>query len=55
MPFNKQKYPMFAALADKNDYPRAALLEAALRFVEEDLRNDSGRSSISSGREELFF
>jgi hypothetical protein len=41
MPFNKRKYPMFAALADKNDYPRAALLEAALRFVEEDLQKES--------------
>ncbi len=37
MPVSKQKSPVFAALADKNDYPRAALLEAALRFVEEDL------------------
>jgi hypothetical protein len=25
------------ALVDKNDYPREALLEALLRFVEEDL------------------
>lgn len=37
MPVSKQKSPMLAALVDKNDYPRAALLEAALRFVEEDL------------------
>jgi len=38
MPVSKQKAPLLAALADKNDYPRAALLEAALRFVEEDLK-----------------
>jgi hypothetical protein len=28
---------MAKALVDKNDYPREALLEALLRFVEEDL------------------
>ncbi|MFP5212469.1 MAG: hypothetical protein ACLGPL_03740 [Acidobacteriota bacterium] len=37
MPISARKSPLLAALADKNDYPRAALLEAALRFVEEDL------------------
>ena len=37
MPVSRQKSPVFAALIDRNDYPRAALLEAALRFVEEDL------------------
>ncbi len=37
MPVSSRKSPLLAALVDKNDYPRAALLEAALRFVEEDL------------------
>ena len=37
MPISSEKSPIFAALADKNDYPRAELLEAALRYVEEDL------------------
>ncbi|MGA2402883.1 MAG: hypothetical protein ABSG91_14455 [Syntrophobacteraceae bacterium] len=37
MPFSRQTSPLLAALIDKNDYPRAALLEAAVRFVEEDL------------------
>lgn len=37
MPISSEKSPLFAALADKNEYPRAELLEAALRYVEEDL------------------
>ncbi len=37
MPVSRQKSPLLAELVDKNDYPRAALLEAALRFVELDL------------------
>jgi hypothetical protein len=37
MPFNRQTSPLLAAVIDKNDYPRTTLLEAALRFVEEDL------------------
>jgi hypothetical protein len=37
MPFTRKSPSALAWLIDKNDYPRAALLEAALRFVEEDL------------------
>ena len=37
MPFNEKTSPTLAWLIDKNDYPRAALIEAAVRFVEEDL------------------
>jgi hypothetical protein len=37
MPFDQRASHALAWLIDKNDYPRAALLEAALRFVEEDL------------------
>jgi len=37
MPFSRQTSPLLAALIDKNNYPRTALLEAALRYVEEDL------------------
>ncbi len=37
MPFDQVTSPMLAWLINKNDYPRAALLEAAVRFVEEDL------------------
>jgi hypothetical protein len=37
MPFTRDRTPLLAELIDKNDYPRAALLEAALRYVEEDL------------------
>jgi hypothetical protein len=29
-------------LVDKNDYPREALLEAVLRFIEEDLSAGGG-------------
>lgn len=31
------------SVADRNAFPRAALLEAALRYVEEDLRDGPGR------------
>jgi hypothetical protein len=37
MPFTSEKSPLLATVINKNDYPRAALLEAAIRFVEEDL------------------
>jgi hypothetical protein len=37
MPFTRETSHALAWLIDKNDYPRAALLEAAVRFVEEDL------------------
>lgn len=37
MPVSAGKSPLLASVVDKNDYPRAVLLEAALRFVEEDL------------------
>ena len=42
MPFSKERSPMLTGLINKNAYPRAALLEAAVRFVEEDLAR-SGR------------
>ena len=37
MPVDARKSPMLAALVDKNDYPRAVLAEAAIRFAEEDM------------------
>lgn len=37
MPVSADKSPLLASVVEKNDYPRAVLLEAALRFVEEDL------------------
>ena len=38
MPFTAAKTPLLAGtLIDHNDYPRSVLLEAALRYVEEDL------------------
>lgn len=37
MPFSIKATPLLAGLIDKNDYPRSALVEAAVRFVEEDL------------------
>jgi hypothetical protein len=43
---DKQKSPVLAALVDKNDYPRAALLEAALRFAEEDMEQ-TGSARLS--------
>jgi hypothetical protein len=49
MPVSKQKSPLLAALVDKNDYPRAALLEAALRFVEEDLALEGSPLCQSDG------
>ena len=41
MPIDRETSPLFAAAIDKDDYPRAALLVAALRFVEEDLRENA--------------
>ena len=35
--FDSSQYALVRALADKTDFPRQALLEAALRFVEHDL------------------
>lgn len=35
-------YALVRALADKSDFPREALLEAALRFIEADLTENSG-------------
>jgi hypothetical protein len=40
MPIDKQTSPLLAAAINKDEYPRAALLEAAVRFVEEDLREN---------------
>ncbi len=40
MPIDKQTSPLLAAAIDKDEYPRAALLEAAVRFVEEGLREN---------------
>ena len=37
MPFEGKGSPMLGALINRNDYPRAELLEAALRYVEGDL------------------
>jgi hypothetical protein len=37
MPFDRRTSHTLAWLIDKNDYPRAALMEAAVRFAEEDL------------------
>ncbi len=50
MPFNGNKYPILAALIDKNDYPRAELLEAALRYAEEDLGSEKGSASNAAQR-----
>jgi hypothetical protein len=38
MPFGNNTSLLAAMLMTRNDYPRAVLLEAAIRFVEEDLR-----------------
>ena len=38
MPFDTNKSLLAAAVETHNDYPRAVLLEAAIRYVEEDLR-----------------
>jgi hypothetical protein len=40
VPVSRSHPVMARALVDKNDYPREALLEALLRFVEEDLARD---------------
>jgi hypothetical protein len=37
MPFDAKTSVLAATLFTHNDYPRAVLLEAALRYVEEDL------------------
>lgn len=40
MPFSKKTSPVLAMLIDKNNYPRRVLLEAAVRFAEEDLAGE---------------
>jgi hypothetical protein len=39
MPFDKASDPTIRSFADQGRYPRAALLEAMLRFVIGDLEN----------------
>ena len=46
MPFDRRISQTLAWLIDENDYPRAALLEAAVRFAEEDLAA-AGTSPLS--------
>ena len=43
MPFGANAPLLGATLMTHNGYPRAGLLEAAIRFVEEDLRLPSKR------------
>jgi hypothetical protein len=43
VPLDRSHKIIGAALADKNDYPREAMLEAMLRFVEEDLEHSPPR------------
>ena len=40
VPLNRSHPVISRSLVDKNDYPREALLEAVLRFIEEDLQRD---------------
>jgi len=42
VPLNRSHPVISRSLVDKNDYPREALLEAVLRFIEEDLSADRG-------------
>jgi len=42
VPLNRSHPVISRSLADKNDYPREALLEAVLRFIEEDLSARGG-------------
>ena len=43
VPLDRSHTIIGASLADKNDYPREAMLEAVLRFVEEDLEHSPPR------------
>ena len=43
VPLNRSHAIIGTSFADKNDYPREALLEAVLRFVEEDLEHSPPR------------
>ena len=43
VPLDRSHTIIGASLADKNDYPREAMLEAVLRFVEEDLAHSPPR------------
>jgi len=45
IPVNRSHPAIARSFADQNDYPREALLEALLRFIEEDLDREDGRSS----------
>jgi len=52
VPVNRSHPAIASSFADQNDYPREALLEALLRFVEEDLdRNTAATSSLSDRRQ----
>jgi len=42
VPLNRSHPVISRSLVDKNDYPREALLEAVLRFIEEDLSAGGG-------------
>jgi pimeloyl-ACP methyl ester carboxylesterase len=44
MPFGENTPLLTATLMTRNDYPRAVLLEAAIRFVDEDLRGAANRT-----------
>ncbi|HSQ68629.1 MAG TPA: hypothetical protein VLM41_00980 [Steroidobacteraceae bacterium] len=48
IPVNRSHPAIARSFADQNDYPREALLEALLRFIEEDLDRQDGRSWDSS-------
>jgi hypothetical protein len=41
MPINRSSAFLSSTLVNKNDFPREVLLEAVVRFVEEDLENDA--------------
>lgn len=43
IPVNRSHPAVARSFADQNDYPREALLEALLRFIEEDLERDSSK------------
>jgi hypothetical protein len=48
MPFGAKSPLLKATLINRNDYPRAVLLEAAVRYVEEDLGDQRGAAPLES-------
>jgi hypothetical protein len=51
VPLDRSSHTLALALINKNDFPREVLLEAILRFIEEDLGDVAAQNSAATGGE----